>query len=114
MNVRREILRKFKPFKLSTPIHLDVVFPSSEYANLAAEMPRSRLADSRTISYAAEDYREAWSAYSTALSLALARRWHLLNERLKESEEAKRIMEEWYKELWRRWATEPPPFPPIK
>ncbi len=107
-------LKKFKPFKLSTPIHLDIVFSSPEYANLAAEMPKSKLADNRTISYMAEDYREAWSAYSTALSLALAHRRRLLNKRLQESEVAKRIMEEWYKEYWHRWATEPPPFPPIK
>lgn len=107
-------LKKLKPFKLSTPIHLDIVFSSPECAKLAAEMPKSKLTDNRTISYIAEDYREAWSAYSTALSLALAHRRHLLNKRLQESEVAKRIMEEWYKEYWHRWATEPPPFPPIK
>ena len=107
-------LKKFKPFKLSTPIHLDVIFPSPEYANLAAEMPRSKLADNRTISYIAKDYPEADKAYSTALSLAEAHRRHLLNKRLQESKEAKRIIEDWSKEEWRRWATEPPPFPPIK
>jgi len=107
-------LKKLKPFKLSTPIHLDIVFSSPECANLAAEMPKSKLTDNRTISYTAEDYREAWSAYFTALSLALAHRRRLLNKRLQESEVAKRIMEEWYKEYLHRWATEPPPFPPIK
>jgi len=107
-------LKKLKPFKMSTPIHLDIVFSSPECAKLAAEMPKSKLTDNRTISYIAEDYREAWSAYSTALSLALAHRRHLLNKRLRESEVAKRIMEEWCKEYWHRWATEPPPSPPIK
>lgn len=107
-------LKKFKPYRLTTPIHLDIVFSSPEYANLAAEMPRSKLTDNRTISYVAETYLEAWSAYSTALSLASVHRRHLLNKRLRESEVAKRIMEEWYKELSRRWATDPPPFPPIK
>lgn len=107
-------LKKFKPFKLSTPIHLDVIFTSPEYANIAADMPRSKLTDNRTISYIAEEYPEALSAFRTALSFAEAHRQQLLNKRLQESEEGKRIMEEWGKEIWRRWATEPPPFPPIK
>lgn len=107
-------LKKLKPFKLSTPIRLDVVFSSPEYASQAADMPRSKLTDNRTISYTAEEYPEAMAAFSTAFSLARAHRQQLLNKRLQESEEAKKIMEEWSKEMYRRWATEPPPFPPIK
>jgi len=107
-------LKKFKPFRPSTPIHLDVVFSSPEYASLAAEMPRSKLTDNRTVSYIAEHYPEAMAAFLAAISLALVHRQRLLSKRLEESKEAKRITEEWLKEIRRQWVTEPPPFPPMK
>jgi len=106
-------LKSFKPFRLSTPILLDIVFASPDHASLAAAMPRAKLTGDRTVSYVAEEFREAMAAFSTALSLAMANRQRLLSKRLQISEEAKRIMEGWLKEIYKRWATEPPPFPQV-
>jgi len=106
-------LEKFKPFRPSLPIHLDVIFGAPELARLAATLPRSKLTDEHTLSYDAENYSEAMDAFWTALSLAIGGQQLGLTKKLVEVEEAKKVMEEWLKTRARRWVNDPPPFPPI-
>jgi D-amino peptidase len=106
-------LEKFKAFKPSLPVHLDVMFGAPELAYLAATLPRSRLSGDRTLSYVAEDYNEAVKAFWTALSLATGGEQLFLTKKLAEVEEAKNILDEWLKTRARRWVDEPNPFPPI-
>lgn len=107
-------LRKFKPFKPSPPVHIDVVFASPEQAKLASVMPRSKQTDDRTVSYTAEDYLEALSTYFTAIGLSGSHWQNAVIGRLMKLEGARKVMQDLGNEMTARWATEPPPFPSIK
>ena len=105
-------LEKFKAFKPSLPIHLDVMFAAPEQARLAAAMPRSKLSSDRTVSYVAENYDEAMKAFWTALSLATGSQQPILIKILAEVEGAKKVLDEWFKTRAGKWVNEPSPFPP--
>jgi D-amino peptidase len=62
--------RKHVPFTFVSPIRLEVDFIVSQMADMAELVPGSARTAGRTVSYAAEDYREVFQAWRAMYNLA--------------------------------------------
>jgi D-amino peptidase len=62
--------RKHTPFRIAPPIKLEVDFVVSQMADMAELVPGSMRTGGRTVSYAAEDYREVFRAWRAMYNLA--------------------------------------------
>jgi D-amino peptidase len=62
--------RKHVPFTLKSPIRLEVDFIMSQMADMAELVPGSSRTGGRTVSYAADDYREVFRAWRAMYNLA--------------------------------------------
>jgi D-amino peptidase len=64
------LTRKHVPFTFASPIRLEVDFALTQMADMAELVPGSNRVSGRTISYAAEDYKEAFRAWRAMYNLA--------------------------------------------
>lgn len=103
-------IERCKPYKVSRPVHLEVIFATAKQADLACTLPKSKRGDERTISYLADDFLEVVLAFEVARQLA----WPLVErpflERMYRLEEVAEMRREWQYERLGRWISEPPPF----
>ncbi|KPV61582.1 MAG: D-aminopeptidase [Candidatus Bathyarchaeota archaeon BA1] len=63
-------LNEFKPFKISPPIKLDIVFIHIGMAEMAELVPGAKRVDGRTISFVSNDYLEVFKALRAMITLA--------------------------------------------
>ncbi len=59
-----------KPFKVTTPIHMEIQFIQSEMADNAAIMPGAQRGTDRRVTYTADDMLTIYRAFRTLLALA--------------------------------------------
>ena len=62
--------RKHSPFTFPSPIKLEVEFSATQMADMAELVPGSSPTSGRTVSYAADDYREIFRAWRAMYNLA--------------------------------------------
>jgi D-amino peptidase len=109
-----ENLNALKPYKLASPVQVELMFASPEAAMMASIMPKSRQTDDVTVSYTAADYPEALMAFFALTSLGLQTLTNPLMEQLKQVEEAQKVIKAWSAKRSHDWVTKPPPFPVVK
>ncbi len=59
-----------RPFKVSTPVHMEIEFIQSEMADKAALMPNTQRGPDRRVAYNADDMITIYQAFRTMLALA--------------------------------------------
>lgn len=63
-------LKRFRPFKIKPPVKLDVEFIHTGMAEMAELLPGTRRINGRTVSFATNDYLEAFRALRAMITLA--------------------------------------------
>jgi len=63
-------LDEFKPFKIKTPIKIDVTFIHTGMTEMAELIPGTRRVDGRTVSFVSDDYLQAFKALRAMITLA--------------------------------------------
>ena len=99
-----------KLYVVPSPVHLEIVLATVEQADRAAVLPRTERVAERRLRYIADDYPETVKAFNAALRLANTTRTEQLLESLGELEEAKRVRNEWRRDIVERWIHGEPPF----
>lgn len=95
--------RERKLYVVPSPVHLEIVLASVEQADRAALLPRTERSAERRLRYMADDYPEAVKAFN-------ATRTEQLLESLGELEKARRVRNEWRRDLVERWIHKKLPF----
>jgi D-amino peptidase len=101
----RALLRidEFKSVRVTKPIKIDVSFPEKEQIDLSEIIPKARRTSEKTISYAAESWKEADRFVMTTLSLANEFHTRTLVEKLSRLEGSDKVSFKWAENRIRRW-----------
>jgi len=94
---------EFKSVQIAKPVKVDVSFPKKGHADLCETIPRAERSAERTVSYTAEDWKEANKFLRTAISLAGRLAIGALLQKASKLEGAEKALHEWEKELIDEW-----------
>jgi len=110
-------LKIFKPYRVSSPVRIEILYSEKQMASTAARFPRTERIGEKQVTYIADDYLEGWLAYNTCRAVSRA---HILEDLLRfmcrtltdNVEEVKKREKEWREERSRR-KKEEQPFPSV-
>lgn len=94
---------EFKPIHIRKPIKIDVSFPTKAHVNLCDTIPRAQRSAEKTISFTAEDWKEADNFIRTTIRLAGQVSIGTLLQGASRLEGAERILHEWEENLVSEW-----------
>lgn len=94
---------EFRPVQITKPIQIDVSFLKKGQVDLCETIPRAERSGEKTVSYAAEDWGEAYSFVRTTIRLAGMYAIGALEEKLSKLEGFVRAVQEWEEDLVNEW-----------
>ena len=111
-------LGRFQPYRVSSPVGIDILYSEKQMASTAARFPRTERTGENKVTYIADDYLEGWLAYNTCRVVSRA---HILEDLLRfmikalpdDIEEVKERKKEWAEARRKRIKREHP-FPLVK
>jgi D-amino peptidase len=111
-------LEIFKPYRVSSPVRIDILYSEKQMASTAARFPRTERTGEKKVTYIAGDYLEGWLAYNTCRVVS---RMHILEDLLMfmikaladDMQQVKERKREWEEQRRKRMKREQP-FPPVK
>jgi D-amino peptidase len=103
-----------EPYRLESPIDIELLVASEDMAELAARFPPLNRRGPKRLGAVVDDFLAGWYAYNVGRFVA---RMHILEEQLdlvRDLPEVRDRLKAWRLEVVRAWLEDPPPFPPVK